>query len=109
MEDEGTIRAFPVRIDRTKLDCSITGFIMVAPDPDKYASFCRFCEQSDAILEHHHVIGPYNAILFFAMQDTHALDALLNGIKSYGDSRTSVALKTYFELKDLPIPLETDA
>ena len=49
MEDEGIIRSYRIRIDRTRLDCGITGFIMVACEPEKYTAFCRFCEQSEMI------------------------------------------------------------
>ena len=102
MEDEGIIRSYRIRIDRTRLDCGITGFIMVACEPEKYNAFCRFCEQSEMITEHSHVVGHYNAVLKFAVKDTNALDTLLSNIKKYGDSLTSVELKSYFETKDLP-------
>ena len=35
---------------------------------------------------------------------TRELDELLSTIKRYGDSQTSVELKTYFESKDIPMP-----
>lgn len=104
MEDDGIICAYRIRIDRTRLDCGITGFLMVAPEPEKYAAFCEFCERNAAITEHHHVIGPYNAMLCFAVRDTNELDDLLSRVKTYGDSRTAVALKTYFDAKRLPLP-----
>lgn len=104
LEELGVIRAYQVRIDRTRLDCSITGFIMVASEPDKYAAFCAFCEQASEITEHCHVIGKYNAMLRFAVRDTNALDDLLARIKTYGDSRTSVELKTCFGAKALKYP-----
>lgn len=104
LEEDGVIDAYRVRIDRTRLDCGITGFIMVAPEPDRYAAFCAFCEQAPEITAHSHVIGNYNAILRFAVKDTNALDRLLTKIKTYGDSRTSVELKTCFDHKELPLP-----
>ena len=104
LEEEGVVDAYRVHIDRTRLDCGITGFIMVAPEPEKYASFCAFCEKAPEITAHSHVIGSYNAMLRFAVRDTNALDQLLTEIKHYGDSRTSVELKTYFSAKELPLP-----
>jgi Lrp/AsnC family leucine-responsive transcriptional regulator len=79
---------------------------MVAPEPERYAAFCEFCENADEITAHSHVIGNYNAILRFAVKDTNALDRLLTRIKTYGDSRTSVELKTCFAFKELPLPEE---
>lgn len=43
MEESGVIRGYHIDIDRTKLDCNITGFISVALEPDKYDKFCDFC------------------------------------------------------------------
>lgn len=103
LEEDGIIEAYRIRIDRTRLDCGMTGFIMVAPEPEKYAAFCDFCNDAPEITEHYHVIGAYNAMLRFAVRDTNALDNLLTRIKNYGDSRTSVELKTYFSTKVLPL------
>lgn len=104
LEELGVIRSYRIEIDRTRLDCGMTGFIMVAPEPERYAAFCAFCEQAPQITAHHHVIGNYNAMLRFAVKDTNALDELLTKIKTYGDSRTSVELKTCFSAKELQLP-----
>lgn len=104
LEEESVIRSYRIDIDRTRLDCGMTGFIMVASKPEKYADFCAFCEKTPQIIEHYHVIGNYNAMLRFAVRDTNALDELLTKIKRYGDSRTSVELKTCFDVKELQLP-----
>lgn len=104
LEDEGVIRSYRIHMDRTKLGLGIIGFIMVATEPEKYEAFCKFCKNSPEITEHVHVIGNYNAILRFAVRDTNELDELLGKIKMYGDSRTSVELKTYFDMKKLIVP-----
>lgn len=104
MEECGVIRSYRIDIDRTRLDCNITGFISVSLEPEKYAAFCVFCEQSPAVISHHHVIGVFNALLQFAVRDTKELDALLAEIKTYGDSRTSVELKMLFDIKEIPLP-----
>ena len=104
MEESGVIRGYHIDVDRTKLDCNITGFISVSLEPEKYSAFCVFCEQSPAVISHHHVIGVFNALLQFAVRDTKELDALLAEIKTYGDSRTSVELKTLFDIKEIPLP-----
>lgn len=104
MEDKGVIRGFRIEIDRERLNCHMTGFIFVALNPEKYEQFCVFCAKQDAIISHHHIIGMFNALLRFAVQDTRELDGLLAGIKCYGDSQTAVQLSTYFDRKDLPLP-----
>ena len=102
MEEHGIIRSFHIDVDRERLDCSMTGFILVAPEPEKYNSFCEFCQKTPAIISHYHVIGVFNALLRFAVRGTRELDELLSAIKHYGNSQTSVELKTYFETKEIP-------
>ena len=77
MEESGVIRGYHIDVDRTKLDCNITGFISVALEPDKYDKFCDFCASQSAVISHYHVVG---------------------------DSRTSIELKTLFDSKDIPLP-----
>ena len=84
MEESGVIRGYHIDIDRTKLDCNITGFISVALEPDKYDKFCDFCASQSAIISHYHVVGEFNALLRFAVRDTQQLDQLLSLIKKFG-------------------------
>ena len=108
MEDEGIILSYRVAVDRTKIGYSVGGYIMAAPEPQMYGAFCAFCEKHPAITEHHHLIGNYNALLRFSVRDTDELDNLLSSIKSFGDSRTSVELKSLFCTKDLPLSEEAE-
>ena len=104
MEEKGVIKRFSISIDRTLLDCNLTGFLLIALFPEKYSQFCKFCEETPAITAHHHLVGKLNGLLRFAVKDTHELDNLLSNIKQFGDSQTSVELDTYFEYKDAPLP-----
>ena len=104
MEENGIITGYRVEIERERLNCNMTGFIMVAPEPEKYKDFCIFCEKAPAIISHYHIIGEFNALLRFAVTGTQELDKLLASIKQYGNSQTSIALKTYFDKKDVPLP-----
>ena len=56
------------------------------------------------IISHYHVVGEFNALLRFAVRDTQQLDQLLSLIKKFGDSRTSIELKTLFDSKEIPLP-----
>ncbi|MCI9156923.1 MAG: Lrp/AsnC family transcriptional regulator [Lawsonibacter sp.] len=109
MEDKGVIKSFSINVDRTLLDCNLTGFILVAIFPDKYNQFCQFCKDNSAITSHHHLVGKLNALLRFAVRDTHQLDHLLTAIKQYGDSQTSVELEACFERKEIPLPGTTES
>ena len=105
MEEENIIRGYRACIDRMALECSMAGFIFVAVEPEKYLAFCEFCKNNSTIIEHYHVIGVYNALLRFAVRGTRELDQLLTSIKAFGDSRTSVELKTYFDTKEI-LPMQ---
>lgn len=104
MEEKGIIRSFRAEVDRRQLDCNMSGYILVAVEPERYDKFCRFCQQQPAILSHAHVIGTYNALLYFAVRDTKELDGILSSIKKYGNSHTAVELQTYFDSKEIPTP-----
>ena len=104
LEEQGIIQGYRIEINRERLNCNMTGFIFVALEPEKYSSFCEFCRNNASIVSHYHVIGVFNALLRFAVQGTQELEELLSTIKQYGDSQTSVALKTYFDSKDIPLP-----
>lgn len=104
MEEKGVIKRFSISIDRNRLDSNITGFILVALIPEKYNHFCQFCTDTPSIIAHYHLVGKFNALLRFAVEDTRELDKLLASIKQYGDSQTSVELGAYFEQKDVPLP-----
>ena len=102
MEEQGIIRGYHIDVDRERLNCNMTGFIYVAVEPEKYNDFCQFARNETSVVSHYHIIGVFNALLRFAVRGTRELDELLSAIKHYGDSQTSVELKTYFETKELP-------
>ncbi len=104
MEEQGIIKGYRIEVDRELLNRKITGFILVAPEPEKYNDFCAFCEENPAIIAHYHIVGVFNALLRFAVSGTRELEPLLASIKQFGDSQTSVALKTCFDSKDIPFP-----
>ena len=89
---------------RTTLKCIGDKVGLTAIFPEKYNPFCKFCEETSSIIAHHHLVGKLNALLRFAVRDTHQLDQLLAALKQFGDSQTSVELSAYFERKDVPLP-----
>lgn len=104
MEEEGVIRGYHADIDRTMLDFLITGFIYVSLRQENPYDFYSFCVETPSVISCHCVSGEFNALLQFAVKNTEELDMLLTEIKRYGDSRTSVKLKTRFNVKDIPVP-----
>lgn len=96
LEEAEVIRGYRAEIDLSKLGKSISAYVNVDVYPKKYDLFCRFCEETDAIVEHHHIIGVHNSLLKVAVENPEQLEKLLGCIKDYGISQTSVLLKSYF-------------
>lgn len=104
LEAEGVIRGFHADIDRSKLSCALSGYILVRLDPTKYDQFCALCKKLPVVTEHTHTVGVYNAVLRFALRDVREMEDLLSRIKKYGDSITAISLNSYFERKELTLP-----
>lgn len=101
LEAADVIRAYTAEIDLSKLGKGISAYINVDIYPKKYELFCKFCKETDAVIEHHHIIGVHNSLLRVAVENPEQLEALLGHIKDYGISQTSVLLKSYFKHRDV--------
>ena len=96
LEEQDVIRGYHADINYSKLGKSIQAMVSVNVDLKKYDAFCEFCHAKESILSMHHIIGPYNALLMIAVEDSDQLSQLLAHINIYGDSQTSVILKKEF-------------
>ena len=101
LEDSGIIIGYHAKINPSKLSRNIIAFIAVDVAPERHATFTSFCNGCPHILEHHRVIGLYNAMLLAALHDSAELEALIDSLKRYGTTNTSVLLSNIFE--DKPI------
>lgn len=101
LEDSEVIKGYTAEVDLNKLGKGISAYVNVDVYPKKYELFCKFCEETDSVIEHHHIIGVHNSLLRVAVKDSAELEMLLSHIKDYGISQTSVLLKSYFTHKDL--------
>lgn len=101
LEGAEIITGYVAEIDMTKLGKGISAYVNVDVYPKKYELFCKFCEETDAIIEHHHIIGVHNSLLRVAVGNSEQLEVLLGRIKDYGISQTSVLLKSYFKRRDI--------
>lgn len=102
MESQGVITGYHAAVNDILLGKHVSAFVTVNVEPSKYDAFCKFCENAVQVVEHHHIIGVYNALLRVAVSDTHALEAFLQALGKYGISQTSTLLSTYFTYKDFP-------
>ena len=103
LETDQVIEGYTVKINLAKLNRLVSAFVFVDVTPEKYDSFCRFCEQEEEIVEHHHIIGVHNSMLRVAVHNSQQLENLLSKIKHYGTSQTDILLSTYFTAKPIDL------
>ena len=103
LKDSGVIEGFHAQINETLLGNNISAYIMVNVPPRDYAAFCRFCEESPSLSEHHHIVGLNNVLIRIRPENSRTLDKLLEQLRKFGLSNTSVLLSSYFSHKDFPL------
>lgn len=102
LKDSGVISGFHAKINDRLMGSHISAFIWINVPPKEYDGFCRFCEAAPAIIEHHHIVGLNNALLKVRVANSAELESLLEQIRKFGLSNTSVLLSTYFTQKAFP-------
>ena len=96
MESSNVIDGYFTKINSNSLGMTMEAFISVDVSQKKYDVFCKFCKDSKNIISHHHIIGPYNAMLQVIVKDSNELSLLLNSLNYFGATQTSVILNTHF-------------
>lgn len=96
LEEQEIIKGYHADVNYTKLGKSIQAVVSVDVDLKKYDKFCEFCHGKESILSMVHIIGPYNALLTVAVEDSDELSQLLAQINIFGVSQTSVILNEVF-------------
>lgn len=103
LKDAGIIEGFHAQINEMLLGSNISAYSLVNVPPKEYESFCRFCEHEPAIIEHHHIVGLNNVLIKMRVANAQDLETLLEKVRKYGLSNTSILLSTYFRQKDFPL------
>lgn len=104
LEDEGVIRGYHAELNPLALGRNVVAFVEVDVPPRNYEKFIEFCEKKNSIVEHHHIIGPYNSMLRVVVHDSGELEELLSEMKVYGNSQTAIVLSSYFHHKKFSEP-----
>ncbi len=99
MEEQGVILGYHAAIDPLKIQKNLQVFISVDITPERYQSFITFCAQAPEIIEHHRIIGSHSAMLLAALHDSRELEMLIDRLKKFGTTNTSVILSTFFRNK----------
>lgn len=99
--DSGAIQAFRAKLNLMAVNKKLSAYIMINVSPESYPRFCDFAKDNPAIVEHHHIIGPNNALIKIQVADSEELGRQLSEIRRFGLSQTSVVLNTYFDQKPI--------
>lgn len=101
LEESGVILGYHAQLNPARLSRNMIVFIAVDVLPGKYSAFSSFCCASPCILEHHRVIGVHNAMLLAALHDSPELENLIDSLKKYGTTSSSIILSTIFDNKPI--------
>lgn len=101
LETEGAVLGYHARVEPLALGKNICAYIGVNVQPERQARFIRHCECSSCIVSYFRVIGVFSAILYVVAQNSSQLEEIIDELKQYGTTQTSVVLSTPFQ--DKPI------
>ena len=102
LKENGVIEGFCAKVNDSRMGNSVSAYVQMNVPPSQYDAFCSFCAANDSVTEHHHIIGINNALLKIRVKDTNELESLLEQMRKFGLSNTSILLSTYFTQKDYP-------
>jgi Lrp/AsnC family leucine-responsive transcriptional regulator len=113
LEENGIIRGYTAILDARKLGKDITAFIGVSINHPKLINqFEREIDRIEAVQECHHVTGEHTLLLKVKVDNTAALERLIQKIRSIDGvarTETSVVLSTYTEGLWVSLSHEPDA
>ncbi len=94
MEDSGIIKTYKAIIDFGKLGKKIQAFISLNIPAKDYNSLLDFARSNNAIIECYHVTGQHSLIFKVLVKDISELEVLIDKIKEYSNTSTSVILSS---------------
>lgn len=98
-ESIGLIRGYRAEIDLEALGYSITAFIRLTCEGNRYRQFLKFLPNLQAVQECHHLTGGDAFLLKVMLFNMGELEALIESLLPYGSPTTSVVLSTPLERK----------
>lgn len=102
LESLGFIQGYRAKINLQALGLTITAFIRLTCDGQRYRPFLKFLNSLDSVQECHHLTGSDAFLLKVILASTSELETLIEKLLPYGMPTTSLVLST-------PIAREEDA
>lgn len=94
LESAGIICGYRALVDWKALGFSVTVFIRLTCDGQRYRPFLKFIESLDAIQECHHLTGGDAFLVKAVLPSTAELETLIEKLLPYGTPTTSLVLST---------------
>ncbi len=99
MEEIGIIQGYGAILDLDKLGKKIRAFISMSIPHDDYNSLIDFAKKNTSIIECYHVTGRDSMIFKVLVKDISELEKLIDKLKKYSDTNTSVILSSPIDNK----------
>ncbi|MEY8000154.1 Lrp/AsnC family transcriptional regulator [Clostridium sp. Mt-5] len=94
LEDSKIISGYKAIIDYSKLGKNINVLINLDMKVEKTEKFMKFIGNEDAIVECHHVTGPYCKIIKACVDNIVELEKLIQRIQKFGNTETFIILSS---------------
>lgn len=101
LEETGVIEGYKAMINPFKLNINVKAFIDVAMAAEKYKRFLDYATENNHIIECHHVTGGDCVTLKVIARNMEELEKLIDDIKKFGNTRTSIVLSSPFANKPI--------
>ncbi|KXG74715.1 Lrp/AsnC family transcriptional regulator [Thermotalea metallivorans] len=99
LEENGVILGYRAIVNPQKLNKNIKAFIDVSIKAENYKKFLEFAPTHECIVECHHITGGDCMTLKVMTENMAELEKLIDDIKRFGNSRTSIILSSPIEYK----------
>jgi Lrp/AsnC family transcriptional regulator, leucine-responsive regulatory protein len=103
LESLDFIRGYRAEINLPALGYSITAFVRLTCDGNRYRPFLKFLPTLDAVQECHHLTGGDAFLLKVILSSVGQLEDLIEKLLPYGSPTTSMVLSTPLERKQPPL------
>jgi Lrp/AsnC family leucine-responsive transcriptional regulator len=97
------IKGYRAEINLQALGFSITAFVRLTCDGNRYRPFLKFLPTLDAVQECHHLTGGDAFLLKVVLSSVAELEDLIERLLPYGSPTTSMVLSTPLERKQISL------
>lgn len=101
LEDAGTIEGYKAVINNVKVCKPISVLINASISPEKQRDFLKFAEESEEIIECHHVTGPHSMIMKAYLREMTHLEELVEKVQTFGHTETYIIMSSPIDGKEI--------